>query len=227
MLKVILMDIEGTTTSISFVHEVLFPYAKKHLRSFVLASQASETIQQILESVKATVLKENQKAISFEEAIFELEKWIDEDRKHPALKELQGLLWKKGYEAGDYQGHLYEDVLPMWKTWKTKNLTLAIYSSGSVAAQQQIFGFNQMGDLRPYLSAYFDTKVGGKKEVTSYKTITESLKVNANEILFLSDMPGELEAAQAAGLMVCQVVRPGTQGDSRFTQASQFNDIVT
>jgi enolase-phosphatase E1 len=226
MVKLILMDIEGTTTSISFVHETLFPYAKKMLASFVQANAGRPQVAAILAEVKKTVLEETGEKIDVVGCLLALESWIAQDRKHTALKELQGLLWKKGYEDGTYRGHLYEDVLPAWEKWRTAGLKLAIYSSGSVEAQKQIFGFNQYGNLLSYLSAHFDTKVGGKKESASYREIAKQLSLPPQSILFLSDMSAELEAAQTAGMQVCQILRPGTQADERFPSAQTFDQIV-
>lgn len=210
MIRFILMDIEGTTTSISFVHEVLFPYAGAHLPTFVREQAASEAVQAELKAVKQTVMEEAGKALSDEEAVGQLLQWIKEDRKHTALKNLQGYLWRQGYEKGEYTGHVYPDVQPVLEKWYAAGLGLGIYSSGSVEAQQLLFRYSDVGDLTPLLSAYFDTKIGHKREVTSYQNIQQALGLPATTILFLSDVEAELDAAQEAGFKTMQLVRPGT-----------------
>lgn len=225
MIRFILMDIEGTTTSIAFVHEVLFPYASKHLASFIQENTATEEVQKALEAVKVTVAEENGVSIDEQQAISSLHQWIKEDRKHTALKSLQGFLWKTAYESGDYQGHIYPDVVPEWKKWKAKGLDLGIYSSGSVEAQKLLFGYSEEGDLRSYLSAYFDTTTGHKREAASYQKIAAALEYKPQEILFLSDVEAELDAAKEAGMSVVQLVRPGTPPSVNHMQVSRFDEI--
>ncbi len=225
MIRFILMDIEGTTTSISFVHEVLFPYASKNLEGFVRSNASEIEVRNELEAVKKTVLEEEGLKISDEEAIQKMLFWIKEDRKHTALKSLQGQLWKAGYESGEYQGHIYDDVLPVLKKWEKAGIKMGIYSSGSVAAQKLLFGYSDKGDLTPYLSAYFDTKIGHKREHTSYQNIQQSLDIPANEILFLSDVEEELDAAQIAGFQTIQLVRPGTQASQKHKTVATFEEI--
>ena len=165
MIQFILMDIEGTTTSIDFVHKTLFPYATIHLADFIRHNRDEEHVQLELNAVQKTVLEEEGITIDEEASVTKLLEWINMDRKHTALKALQGYLWKEGYETGQYKGHLYADVLPNWQKWKKDGLSLGIYSSGSVAAQKLLFGYSVEGDLTPYLSAYFDTKIGHKREI--------------------------------------------------------------
>ncbi|MEL7121676.1 MAG: acireductone synthase [Bacteroidota bacterium] len=225
MIQFILMDIEGTTTSISFVHEVLFPYASKHLEGFVTKNQNDHLVLAELEAVKKTVLEEDDKEMSNDEAIQQLLTWIKADRKHTALKALQGYLWKEGYVSGEYTGHVYEDVLPVLEKWKQAGLKMGIYSSGSVEAQKLLFKYSKKGDLTPYLSAHFDTNIGHKKEVHSYRNIQESLNIPADHILFLSDVEAELDAAQEAGFQTIQLVRPGTTASEKHTTVNQFDEI--
>jgi enolase-phosphatase E1 len=225
MIQFILMDIEGTTTSIAFVKEVLFPYASTHLPAFIKENRAEEQVKQELVAVKATVLEESGATLTDEEAIQQLLQWIEEDRKHTALKSLQGYLWKRGYEDGDYQGHIYDDVLPILQKWHTAGLQLGIYSSGSVAAQKLLFGYSDKGDLTPLLSVYFDTKIGHKREVQSYHNIQSSLGITAQAILFLSDVEQELDAAKSAGFHTIQLVRPGTAPSAKHTTTKDFNEV--
>ena len=155
MIKFVLMDIEGTTTSIDFVHKTLFPYASQNLTQFIKNNAQGPKVMEQLDAVKASVLEETGKSITSEEAIQTLLNWIKEDRKHTALKALQGYLWKEGYEKGQYKGHLYKDVLPNLKKWIQEGKMLGIYSSGSIEAQKLLFGYSEEGDITPHLSAYF------------------------------------------------------------------------
>jgi enolase-phosphatase E1 len=206
-MKYILTDVEGTTTSISFVHETLFPFAKERLKSFVAENLNNNDVQEILKQTKATAKAETQKDISDDEATDLLLHWIKTDRKHPALKDLQGLIWEGGYVSGQIKGHVYKDVPVALKAWKEAGLTLGVYSSGSVKAQHLIFEFSTEGNLRPYFSNHFDTAVGHKREVPSYSNISNLLKVRPSEILFLSDIKEELDAAREAGMQTIQLVR--------------------
>ncbi len=224
MIQFILMDIEGTTTSIAFVHEVLFPYASKNLSAFVAEQQSTPEVQAVLASVKQTAAEEGQGKIGSDEAVSLLLSWIKADRKHTALKTLQGYLWRTGYEKGDYQGHIYPDVVPVWVRWKAQGLSLGIYSSGSVEAQQLLFSHSDHGDLSPYLEAYFDTKIGHKREVPSYLGIQAALQIPVEQILFLSDVEAELDAALAAGYQTTQIVRPGTEPSLKHPLARDFEE---
>ncbi|WCL80231.1 acireductone synthase [Saprospira sp. CCB-QB6] len=223
MIKYILSDIEGTTTSISFVVDTLFPYFLEQLPLWRQKMDQPEVKAQ-LEATQALVLAEENKNISLEQAFDYLETWCKADRKAGPLKALQGIVWKAAYLNGQIKGHLYPEVADCLKTWKAKGLQLGIYSSGSVAAQKLLFGYSEAGDLTPLFSHYFDTKVGHKREAQSYQNIQEAIGLPANEILFLSDVPQELAAAQAAGLEVAHLLRPGT-APSKFKGYANFNQI--
>lgn len=220
------MDIEGTTTSIDFVHQVLFPYASAHLRAFVTAHQADPRVAQALEAVKEAVRQEQAREIDTPQAIDQLLAWIAEDRKFPALKALQGYLWREGYERGQYKGHVYPDVLPALLHWQQQGTPMGIYSSGSVAAQQLLFQYSDHGDLRPFFSAYFDTGVGHKREESSYRAISATLGLPTAHILFLSDVAEELDAALAAGCQAIQLLRPGTLPSGRHLGAADFSEVL-
>lgn len=225
MITFILMDIEGTTTSIAFVKEVLFPYASIHLPAFIQENRAEEQVKQELAAVKATVLEERGATLTDEEAIQQLLQWIKEDRKHTALKSLQGYLWQRGYEEEDYKGHIYNDVLPILIQWHASGIKLGIYSSGSVEAQKYLFGYSEKGDITPLLSAYFDTKIGHKREVQSYQNIQQALGLPPQSILFLSDVEQELDAAKAAGFHTIQLVRPGTAPSTKHHTTKDFDEV--
>ena len=225
-IRFILLDIEGTTTDIDFVHQVLFPYSAQRLAQFVNANIASCEVQECLDQVKITVLDETKKAITDAEAVETLLHWIQTDRKHGALKTLQGMIWKTGFEQGDYQGHVYPDVPVALERWKQQGIALGIYSSGSVQAQKLLFGHSVAGDLTPYFSHYFDTQMGGKKEVQSYKNIAEALQIPPAEILFLSDVSAELDAAQQANFQTTQLLRTSNMETGSHPTATDFSNLV-
>lgn len=224
MIKLYLFDIEGTTTDINFVHKVLFPYAASHLEQFVLHHQTHPVVMKALDDTRKTVWEEEQKQLGLYEVIAKLQDWIKQDRKHGALKEIQGLIWDNGYSKNDFKGHLYSDVKPFFKKILDKGAKVGIYSSGSVHAQKLIFGYSVEGDLTPMISYYFDTKVGMKREVKSYETIAKEVHLNPSEIHFFSDIPQELEAAEAAGMSVTQLLRPGTKS-SEFEGITAFTEF--
>lgn len=224
-MKYILTDVEGTTTSISFVHETLFPFAKERLKSFVSENLKRNDVQEILKQTKETAKSETQKDISDDEATDLLLHWIKIDRKHPALKNLQGLIWEEGYTSGEIKGHVYKDVPAALKAWSEAGLTLGVYSSGSVKAQHSIFEFSTEGNLRPYFSNHFDTAVGHKREVPSYTNIAAQLKLNPSDILFLSDIKEELDAARIAGMKTIQLVRQDDVVIGDHKTVTSFSEI--
>ncbi len=221
MIKLFLFDIEGTTTDINFVHKVLFPYSEKCLKDYVLNHQNHPTVVKALEDVRKTVQQEEQKQLGLYEVIEKLLEWIKIDRKHGALKEIQGLIWDVGYTKNDFKGHVYPDVKPFFMKILDKGLKIGIYSSGSIHAQKLIFGYSTEGDLTPMISYYFDTQVGGKRERKSYQRIAEETRLSPAEIHFFSDIPEELEAAQDAGMGITHILRAGTK-PSHFEAVSDF-----
>ena len=196
MRKTILTDIEGTTSSISFVKDVLFPYARRALPGFVAAHGNDPEVRRWLDAVAA----ENGGLCQDAMIVETLQGWIDQDRKHTALKALQGMVWKDGYVRGDYAAHLYADAAEALRAWHARGHGINVYSSGSVAAQKLFFGYSAAGDLTPLVSRWFDTEMGGKREAESYRRIVAALGVPAGEVLFLSDVVEELDAAREAGL---------------------------
>lgn len=198
-IKAIVTDIEGTTSALSFVKEVLFPYAYTHLPDYVYDHIGEAEIDTILDAVRE---EENNSDLSTEEVIEVLLRYIDEDRKITPLKTLQGLIWEQGYSDGALQGHIYDDAVAGLKRWKKMGIDLYIYSSGSIAAQKLLFSHTAAGDLTKLFSGYFDTTTGGKKEASSYEKIAEAIGYPANEVLFLSDSTEEIVAAYDAGMKV-------------------------
>lgn len=224
MIKLFLFDIEGTTTDINFVHKVLFPYSENYLKDFVQNHYHESAIATAIEKVRATVKEEENKEIDLLGVIQKLLSWIKEDRKHGALKEIQGHIWDIGYSKGDFQGHVYPDVKSFFMQILQKGSKIGIYSSGSVHAQKLIFGYSCDGDLTALISYYFDTKIGHKREAGSYRAICQAVNLAASEIHFFSDIPEELMAAEKAGMSVTQVLRPGTKF-SNFEGISSFESF--
>jgi len=219
MIQAIVTDIEGTTSSIDFVHQSLFPYAKAHLRAFLRAHAAEPAVaEQIAETSRL-----EGRALSVEDAAGVLERWIDEDRKLTPLKALQGMIWAQGYAAGALKGHVYPDTAPQLRRWHGQGKRLYVYSSGSVEAQKLIFGHSDAGDLTPLFSGYFDTRIGGKREADSYRAILKELALPGGEVLFLSDVGEELDAAREAGLHTCQLLRDDKA--KPFVQHAQARDF--
>lgn len=192
----IITDIEGTTTDIAFVHKVLFPYARQHLPQFVAAQANTPAVRQQLKAVSSEVGR----PLSDSEAVRQLQSWIDADKKIAPLKNLQGLVWAEGYANGELQGHVYDDAAELLRHWHAQGLQLCVYSSGSVKAQQLIYRHSNHGDLSPLFSGYFDTRIGHKQQTGSYEVIRDALGGHAEQMLFLSDISEELDAAKAAGM---------------------------
>jgi len=196
MTTTILTDIEGTTSSISFVKDVLFPYARRELPRFVREHGRNPEVRRRLDAVAT-----ESGGICNDDVIVEtLQGWIDQDRKHTALKALQGMLWRDGYMRGDFRGHVYPDAVAALRDWHSAGHRLAVFSSGSVDAQKLLFGHSEAGDVTPLFSAFFDTEVGTKRDPDSYRRIAQALGQPPAEILFLSDIVEELDAARTAGM---------------------------
>lgn len=223
MIRTILTDIEGTTSSIDFVHQTLFPYAKQRMREFVRTHAREPDVAAQLREVS----KAEGRELTADESARVLEKWIDEDRKVTPLKALQGMIWGEGYAAGELKGHVYADTPEYLSRWKKAGIALYVYSSGSVEAQKLIFGHTEYGDLQPLFSGYFDTRVGGKREKASYEKIREQIGVLPSEILFLSDVGEELDAARAAGMKTCQLLRDWKATPSaHHPSAKDFSEVA-
>lgn len=227
MIKHNLLDIEGTTAPIAFVHQVLFPYAKKHISNFLKGYQFSEAKwEEIrLEFEKDVVLREEKFISRFSKEESNLksgflpfsselipsyfEYLIEKDRKFGPLKEIQGKIWKQGYESEEIKSIVYPDVPEFLKKAKEEGISNHVYSSGSVEAQILIYQYSELGDIRNYFTSYFDTAVGGKREKESYENIAKQLKSQANQIRFFTDIVEEAEAANAVGMEVVILNRPG------------------
>ena len=196
MTTTILTDIEGTTSSIAFVKDVLFPYARRELPRFVREHGNDPEVRHWLDSVAT----ENGGICSDEVIVETMQGWIDQDRKHTALKALQGMLWRDGYARGDFRGHVYADAAAALRRWHEAGHTLAVFSSGSTTAQQLLFSHSDAGDLATLFTAFFDTEIGHKRAADSYRLIADALNRSPDKIVFLSDVVEELDAAREAGM---------------------------
>jgi len=205
-IKAILTDIEGTTSAVSFVFDVLFPYAARHLPDFVRQQAQRADVARQIDAVRQDSAEPG---ADVERVIEILLGWIAEDRKATPLKALQGMVWEQGYQAGQLKGHVYPDAVDALKRWHQAGYQLFVYSSGSIQAQKLIFGCSETGDLTPLFSGYFDTTSGPKREAQSYQRITQAIGCEPAQILFLSDIVQELDAAREAGMATCGLVREG------------------
>jgi enolase-phosphatase E1 len=217
---VILTDIEGTTTAIAFVKDTLFPFAAAALDGFLDAQGQDPAVAAILDQVRAEAPGEDPRAA--------LRRWMAQDAKVTPLKALQGLIWQAGYADGRLRGHLWPDVAPCLRAWAAAGIALAVYSSGSVGAQRLLFGHSVAGDLTGLFAGFFDTTMGGKREAAAYAAIAAALGTAPGDILFLSDVAEELDAAAAAGLRTCQLVRAadGTRPCARHAGAADFPAVA-
>ncbi len=223
MIKVIMTDIEGTTSSQSFVKDVLFPYARERMAEFVRTHGQQEEVENLLDAVRVLAGA----GLNEEAVIEQLIRWTDEDKKATPLKSLQGMIWEQGYRRGHFKGHVYEDAARKLRQWHEQGLKLYVYSSGSVYAQKLLFGHTDYGDLNPLFSGYFDTHIGTKQEAASYRKIAKRLGRDPAEILFLSDSEAELNAARAAGMDTVWLVRKGASDATvPHRPAANFDQIV-
>ena len=203
--KVILVDIEGTISPISFVKEVMFPYSKKKLEEFLKNNFEKPEIKEIISEIEKIVGKK----LSLDEVIEILKKWIDEDKKITPLKEIEGYIWEEGFKTGELKAPLFEDAYNKLKEWKDKGYKIYIYSSGSVKAQKLFFSHSIYGNILNLFNGHFDTKIGNKKEKNSYLRIAQEIGAKPEDIIFLSDSLEEIKAAKEAGLQVIKVSRDG------------------
>ncbi len=215
----ILTDIEGTTTPVAFVHDVLFPFARTRLPALLAQRGREPAVAQAVAQTEA--LSGGRPALDT------LLAWMDADAKVTPLKALQGLIWEEGYRNGVLKGQLYPDAAATLRRWHAAGTRLYVYSSGSEAAQRLIFGYSVAGDLAGLFSGFFDTRTGPKREAASYTAIARAVALPPESILFLSDSEAELDAAQAAGLATCQLVRAGdgTPASARHPVAGSFEEV--
>jgi enolase-phosphatase E1 len=238
----VLLDIEGTTTPIAFVYDVLFPYARANvdrlLRERIASADVTTAVQRLAAEWHDDVAAGNAPPEwrsaadgADPDAVSRYVVWLmDRDRKSPGLKSLQGLVWEAGYRAGLLQGAVFDDVPRAMASWRRAGIDVAIYSSGSVLAQRLLFGSTRFGDLTGSISAFFDTAVGPKTSPDSYRRIADALKRRPSEILFVSDIAAELDAARTAGYQVTLSIRPGNPSQQVIAGVSvvhSFDEIAT
>jgi enolase-phosphatase E1 len=228
----VLLDIEGTTTPIAFVHDVLFPFARIRVRAYLEETAFDPEIRQIVEDLRAELpasgfqlpagnLKRGAGGGKLEADLVSYVYWLmDRDRKSGPLKSLQGRIWEQGYATGALKGEVYPDVPEAFARWTAAGVRIGIYSSGSVLAQKLLFANSTAGDLSRFISGYFDTAVGAKKEAVSYRRIVEALGITASRVLFVSDVVSEVDAAQGAGLQTMLCVRPPAQPPGAIVQGT-------
>jgi enolase-phosphatase E1 len=214
----ILLDIEGTTSSISYVHDVLFPYARRELTGFLKSHWSAPKVRAACEqiardagasSLKAWCGQDTSADLVQAKVAAEVQRLMDVDAKATGLKELQGLIWENGFNSGLLRAHVYPDVPTALEAWTEAGKRVYIYSSGSIAAQRLFFGHTEAGDLLHFLSGHYDTTIGGKKLADSYRAIAADLKLPARDILFVSDIVAELDAARKAAMQTALSLRPG------------------
>jgi enolase-phosphatase E1 len=231
---VVLLDVEGTTTPIAFVTDVLFPYARSHLRAFLRQHHGEPAVREALNALRDEGRRENAGGAPLvgetEDSVATYAEWLmDRDSKSSGLKSLQGLIWQVGFGSGELRGEVFADVPPALRRWRAAGVRTAIYSSGSELAQRLLFGWTPYGDLTRELAGHFDTAVGPKRDRDSYARIAERLGEGPCAILFVSDIPAELAAASAAGCQVALAVRPGNspyEGGDGFATVRSFEEIV-
>jgi enolase-phosphatase E1 len=223
MPKGVLLDIEGTTTPIRFVYDVLFPFARAHAREFL-----DEETERALKLAYDADVRQGLTPPPWSSSAIEYVYWLmDSDRKSTALKTLQGNIWKVGYERGELRGEVFPDVPGAFERWYRSGVDIRIYSSGSILAQQLIFSSTKYGDLTRFIKGYFDTTTGAKNERSSYTAIAGAFGIAPSEILFISDVTRELDSAAAAGLEVRLCIRPGNhpQPPNPYHSISTFDEM--
>jgi len=247
IIRVVLLDIEGTTSSISFVSDVLFPYVRRELRSYLDANWDNEQLIQDIELLRKLAHEDEDMGIKnaiqipedngtnkheiIEAIALNVGKQMDMDRKTTALKQLQGHIWLSGYKQGVLQGHVYEDSYEAFQKWKNQDLPIFIYSSGSIAAQKLLFGYSEKGDLLPYFRGHFDTTIGVKLQSTSYLKIFEAIKaqlelndLKIGQVLFVTDNFEEAKSASQVHMSTVVSIRPGTRA---LPDGHKFKTITT
>lgn len=217
----IITDIEGTTSRISFVTDILFPYAARELPAFIRANATQPDVATALAACRELM---QQPAAGTEQIITQLLQWISEDKKVTPLKTLQGMVWQHGYQSGAFTDHLYADAAEQLQHWHNLGIKLYVYSSGSVQAQQLLFQYSDYGDLTTLFNGYFDTRIGAKRDISSYAAILQQLQLPPKQVLFLSDVVAELDAARALGIATVQLIRED-QPAADHPIAHSFNEI--
>ena len=231
--RAILLDVEGTTSSISFVYDVLFAHAKEHAANFLAAHRDDATVRQVATGLAAATglpadtLATADGPLRLALAAIDL---MNRDVKETSLKALQGMIWRSGFESGELVSHVFDDVPPALAAWADSGLDVRIYSSGSIEAQKLFFAHSAAGDLTRFLRGHYDTTTGPKREAASYAAIAADMALEPRQILFVSDIGAELDAARTAGMATALAVRPGNReagGLFDHQPIASFAEIVT
>lgn len=236
--RVILLDIEGTTSSVRFVYDEMFPYVRRELAEFLGQHAARPEVLAAAQQIALDGGKQSLRELTGcddlvseaaqQRLVAEVLRQMDADLKATGLKDLQGQVWEAGFKSGELRAHVYDDVPPCVKKWKDAGKELRIYSSGSVHAQKLFFGHTVAGNLLPLLSSHYDTTIGSKREAPSYAKIAEDIGCSPGEILFLSDITAELDAAKGAGMRTGLLLRPGNapqRNEQGHPAISSFDEI--
>ena len=238
-IRVIVLDIEGTTTPVDFVYQTLFPYASRKLESFLREHSQDPEIHSLIQDLRAQHDLDERNGLEPPGWLDNTEarlrssvsygQWlIARDSKCTPLKSLQGKIWQQGFVSGELRGEVFPDVPIAFERWRGQKKIIGIYSSGSVLAQQLLFRSTSSGDLTSYISAFFDTRVGAKIEGESYKKIAASFSYAPNQFLFISDAVKEIEAARSAGMQAILCERDARASSPRSAQAviHTFDDAL-
>lgn len=221
----IVTDIEGTTSSSGFAHNVLYPYALKQIGNFIREHHEERDVMRVLVRIGDRVGIPLHNTEGFVKL---LQQWIREDRDDVDLKLLQGMVWERAYKQGLFQSHVYSDVPEVLQRWQDRECNLYTFSSSSVKAQQLYFRFSDFGDMRLLFSGYFDTTMGVKRDVQTYANIAQAIALDPEAILFISDDKDELDAAEAAGMKTTWVIRSqDTSLDPERVRQKTSHPVVT
>lgn len=223
-IKGILLDIEGTTSSISFVYDEMFPYVREHLAHFLDGHWEENEVQK---AVALLAEEKGERSLDKRDAESEVIRLMDQDIKSTGLKQLQGMIWRSGFQSGKLVAHVFDDVPGSLRRWNTAGVDVRIYSSGSIEAQKLFFGHSQAGNLLSMFSGHYDTTTGGKREAGSYQKIATEFALQSSEIVFISDVVAELDAANEAGMQTRLSIRPGNppQPANNYTQLASFDAL--
>ncbi len=226
----ILLDVEGTTSSISFVYDVLFGFAREHIDGFLAAHEADPVVRLLATDIRTEAGAASDDAAGWPAATATAARALmDRDSKCTPLKMLQGMIWRRGFESGALVAHVFDDVPAALEHWATSGLDVRIYSSGSVEAQRLFFGHSAHGDLTPWLRGHYDTTTGPKRDAESYRRIAADMGLEPRQILFISDVGEELDAARGAGMATALAERPGNRpagGVGDHDPIASFAEVV-
>lgn len=222
--RAVVLDLEGTITPIAFVRDTLFPYARERMAAFVRSHQTESRVHALLASVAALSGTSNQ---DIEAAIRQLLAWSDADQKIAPLKSIQGMIWDEGFQNGTFCAPLYTEVAASLESWHRRGIALHIYSSGSVEAQRLLLRHTSAGDLSPLIKDYFDSTIGAKVLMASYRAIRQQIGIDSSDILFLSDHPGEISAARQAGWQAVLIERDGPVPGREPPAAADFSELIS